>query len=315
MVNTLRIASVAAVIVAGLVLASVTGLASLKTLDAGRDEELQRILEAPSVVKKFQESQGDKAQDREDAISPLVREAEAFALYLNPPAPPVTLTARQVPSGRPGRSVPPPPPSSAKFDLLGTCYSTASQSDCLAYIGMQDGKTYRWVRIGEEIGHLTIKEIRRDSIVCWDGHSDVPMFVPERQDTSSLLEVGANSLAATDLGVPPSAADRITGSVQPLRPAFSDPVANESETPSVPVTSETERVAMNRLVDELRQSAEQSEDKKATVNKIMEEFRAARERAAAAREMKSAGDEPNASLPISPLQGRPGIRRRLGTSR
>ena len=38
-----------------------------------------------------QENQGDREQSRQEAISPLVREAEAFALFLNPPAPPVPM--------------------------------------------------------------------------------------------------------------------------------------------------------------------------------------------------------------------------------
>ncbi len=314
MVSTLRIASVVAVVVAGLFLASVTGLASLRALDAGRDEELQSILDAPRVVTKFQESQGDKAQDRQDAISPLVREAEAFALYLDPPAPPKGRT--ETPNiARTPRHLPGPQTTTAKFDLLGTCYSAASQSECFAYIQMQDGKTYRWVRTGDEIGYMTVKEIRRDSIVCWDGNGDVPMFVPQRQDTSSLLETGISAVTATRQGVPPSATDRITGSSL-MRPTLSSAsLASQAGARPPATTAPSEEATLNRLVDRLRDSAGQSEEKKAAVNRIMEEFREARQRSAEVREVPTFGNEPNSSAHVSPLQGRPSLRRRLGTVR
>lgn len=315
MVNTLRIASVAAVILAGLVLASVTGFVSLRSLDAGRDEELTRILHAPSVVDRFRESQGDKTQDRQDAISPLVKEAEAFALYLNPPAPPDAPITKPTLSKNSPRIGLQAPPTSAKFDLLGTSYSAASQSECFAYIKMQDGKTSRWVRPGDVIGRMQIKEIRRDSIICSDGNSDTPMFVPQRQDTSSLLEVGSGAVTASNLVVPPSAADRITGPSAAEPATALAPITGQAKTPLLPSTTDAERAALSRLVDQLKESAGQSEAKRAEVNKMMEEFRAIHGKATEATNVESPGNEPNASPNISPLQGRPGMRRRLGMPR
>jgi hypothetical protein len=315
MVNTLRIASVLAVIVAGVFLASVTGFISWRSLDAGKDEELSRILSAPSVVDKFRESQGDKTQDRQDAISPLVKEAEAFALFLNPPAPAPTAptpkpTIPRIPP-RPGSQV----STSAKFDLLGTSYSAASQSECFAYIKMQDGRTYRWVRTGDVIGHMQVKEIRKDSIVCSDGNIDTPMFVPQRQNPSSLLEAVTSPVAAVDSATPPSVADRITGLAAAESAASSVPVASQVKAPLLSPTTDAERAALSRLVDQLKASAGQSEEKRAAVSKIMDEFREARERAEAAGQGEHSANEPNVSPNVSPLGDRPGIRRRLGTVR
>jgi hypothetical protein len=310
MVNTLRVASLLAVIVAGLVLASVTGFVSWKSLDAGNDEELSRILSAPSVVDKFRESQGDKTQDGLDAASPLVKEADAFALYLNPPAPVVEVASRQN-SARIPRPGPVAPPSSAKFNLLGTCYSAASQSECFAYIRMQDGKTSRWVRVGDVIGRTQIKEIRRDSIICSDGNSETPMSVPQRQDTSSLIEVKPGAVAAGNPVRPPSPAERITGPSVAESVAPSAPITGQAKTPLLPPTTDTERAALGRLVDQLRETAGESEEKKAAMSRIMEEFRAVRRQAAELGNVEGSGNEPN----ISPIQGRSGLRRRLGVTR
>ena len=80
---------------------------------------------------------------------------------------------------------------------------------------MQDGKTSKWVQVGDEIGHLTIREIRSDSIVCWDGSSDVVLPVLQRTNTASLLEGGVSVTTAGTVGVRPSPNERITSGVRP----------------------------------------------------------------------------------------------------
>lgn len=313
MVNTLRIASVAAVALAALVLASVTGFVSLKSLDAGRDEGLNRILGAPSVVEKFKDSQAHTAHNRTDAISPLVEQAQAFALILNPPAPPKPVVGLQPPSPPTGSAGPrPDPPSSARFDLLGTSYSPASQDECFAYIRMQGQKTFRWVRTGDEIGYYRVKEIRPDSIVCWDGSKDVPMFVPNRRETSTLLETGSGSVTASNPAKPaspPSASERITGYSAVRPPVSSGPPERSASTLLSPMTAE-ERATLGRLVDQIKQSEADSENRAAMVKKLLSEYRAFRSGGDAAEAPDSA-NEPN----ISPIQGRPGMRRRLGLPR
>ncbi len=302
MVSTMRIASVAAVILAGVLLASVTGFASLKTLNASNDEELSRILGAPSVVEKFRENQGDKAQSRQDAISPLVMQAEAFGLYLDPPVSagePTRIARRE-------REIPQRPVTpgitTLRFDLLGTSYSPASQGECFAYIRLHDGKTTKWVRIGEMVGQMRIKEIRRDSVVCWDGSRDVTEFVPQRTDMSSSLEAGVSSVTAASSGVRPSAADRITAGT-----SFGL-LGDRPERPELSTKAEEEEANLGRLVDRINASANVA-DKEALLNRLREGLQAARERSEASSE-----GEPNGSG-VSPLQRPSAIRSRLGVSR
>jgi len=46
------------------------------------------------------------------------------------------------------------------------------------------------VGVGAEIGHVTVKEIRKGSIVYWDGKQDIEMNAEATPETSSLLETG-----------------------------------------------------------------------------------------------------------------------------
>ncbi|MBN1360168.1 MAG: hypothetical protein JW993_06230 [Sedimentisphaerales bacterium] len=296
----------AAVVLAALVLASVTGLASLKSLDAGRDEELSQILSAPGVVEKFRENQAGRAPTGQGAISALEAQAQQLAEFLSPPVVVKPPEERRGPSGR-GSLIPSPPSGgTARFDLLGTSYSPAGQQDCFAYIEMHDGKTSRWIRTGDVIGQLTVKEIRRDSIICWDGTSEVPMFVPNRPSTSSFLETGVSAVTASGPGVRPSAGDRITGSARTRRTTVSDVTAGRS---TVPVSPGIDSERYNALVEQIKRRGTNPE----TVNKLMEEFRAARAEAQQA-EAAAGAAEPNGPV-ISPLQGRPTGGRRLSIPR
>ena len=78
MIKTLRITSIVAAILAGVffVFPVVYGVRS--------DEKVDVFLKSPGVREKF-ENAADKAKTSESRVSPLVEQAEAFALYLNPP--------------------------------------------------------------------------------------------------------------------------------------------------------------------------------------------------------------------------------------
>ena len=315
MVSTLRIAGIVAVVLAGLLLASVTGFASIKTLNAQTDEELGKVLRAPSVVERFQERQGDIEQSRQEAINPLVKEAEIYSTILNPPAPPQPPRVVVRDPGRPSREVAGPVVTSAKFDLLGTCYSAAGQADCLAYIQMRDGKTSQWVRVGDVIGHMTIKEIRSDSIVCWDGNGDVPLSIPQRINQADFLEGGAGAAVSNTVEVAPSSDDRITGPsgawsspAAAFRPAprvvGGNPLAPRTIPPEAPSDGGL-AATITRLKQAAEGSPEQAAERQALVEQmtLMHETTAARRMAdeeEAARINREAAGRP----PVSPLRGR-----------
>jgi hypothetical protein len=86
MINTLRITSIIAAILAGIffVFPVVFGVRS--------DESLEKFLNSPGVIEKFNSAAGDKARQGGSRVSPLVQQAEAFGLYLNPPKPQIAKT-------------------------------------------------------------------------------------------------------------------------------------------------------------------------------------------------------------------------------
>jgi len=200
MIKTLRVTSVAAVILAGVVLASVLGFlrpASFLPLRVGpgSDKQTDNILKGPSAVERFKTQYGSKVPNSEDTTPPLIKQAELLAKIINPPEPSntgVKLPGNLSPKPKPGGIK--PPVVSSKFALLCTCCSSNPKAS-YAYIRLPDN-TSQWVGVGDQIGHVTIKEIRKESVVCWDGKSESETPIEAIPETSSLLETskGANGV-------------------------------------------------------------------------------------------------------------------------
>lgn len=138
------------------------------------DPEVEQLLNSPSAVAKATEQLVGSVGDAGKGKSPLVAAAEAFALYLDPPAPP----AAKRPSARQRAAPPPPPPvvSTPKFRLLGISYHRAKPAESRALLWAPDG-TQQWVRQGTAIGHLTVETIKGTSITYRDGRSTHEMRI------------------------------------------------------------------------------------------------------------------------------------------
>ena len=321
MVNTLRITSVVAILVAGVVLVLVIGPKSLvpkllAKFAMGSDEEVARILDAPGVVDQFVENQGSRNQDRQEATSPLVKQAEVFAGIINPPEP-VGTSLRPKPPGRtPGRTTVTPVPTSAKFNLVGTAYAASDPDGSFAYIRLADN-TYQWVRRGEEVGHLVVKEIRDRSIIySEDGHSDVEMSVEPAPETANLLEASGAATA-------PAKAEKV-----PVRPGsgrITGPPAARRWTPSratprpnTNINAE-ERDKLEELANRIKESkaagAAGSPEERAAMMKLMSDFKSSRVSDEEAEDVEDLGRELNESqkMPASPK--RTNLRRKLNIPR
>jgi hypothetical protein len=194
MVNTLRITSVAAVLLAALVLASVLGgPKSLVNLGMKSDAKLEGMLKDPNVVDRFRKSSAGKTSSGADQVPVLVKQAQDFAKILRGPELAVAKPAAQRGDKGPIRPV----ASSAKFTLVGLSYSAVRPEESFAYIRLDDN-TVQWVRKDDEIGHMTIRDIRQGSIVCWDGSRESEMAVTPPPETASLLEASAGAVAGGD---------------------------------------------------------------------------------------------------------------------
>jgi hypothetical protein len=153
----------------------------------GDDPEVETLLLSPSAREVWQ-TRAKPQNSVHDRLnnSPLIREAERLALFLNPPlAKPVAPTLRaalsmtstttaganpqQGPVARPRQST-------AKFTLHATSYYPSSPDESIALID-EPGKGLHWVRQGTQVGYIVIQEIRTGMIVLRDGKRVREMLV------------------------------------------------------------------------------------------------------------------------------------------
>lgn len=320
MVSTLRITSVAAVIIAGLLLVLVAGPKSLvpkllAKFAIGSDEEIDRILEAPSVVDMFRENQGSRSVDTKNATPPLVSQAEAFARIINPPKP-VSDTSTKNPPDRKTLRPPTPVPVSSRFALVGTSYVASDPEGSFAYIRLPD-KTHQWVRKGDEVGHQVIKEIKHGAIVYSDGHSDVEMIVEDIPETASFLEGGyvtAPPVEKDEQGKAPAqpVSGRITGRPVPR------PWGRESADPNL---DDVRRDNMDELVDRIRKAKAAGtglDHQSAEIQKLIAEYKAdksSRVSEEEAEKLDDLGRELNESEKAPARSSRVNINRKLTVPR
>ena len=124
---------------------------------------------AGNILERFKLSKLAKPVADKDQVPPLVKEARAFALYLNPPPtepPPKPVSPANQTHGLPSLSVG-PRGSSSQFKLIATCVSQSNPQLSLALIDLP-GEGFKWVRQSAMVGYLVINEIKDGSLVVQD---------------------------------------------------------------------------------------------------------------------------------------------------
>ncbi len=153
------------------------------------DPHLDEIRRYPSAVESFKTG-GSRVDDPSREHSPLIAQAEAFALLLNPPKSPekppaVSLAVSPksaLPLIRPGAP-------SVGFKLRATsCYPNqpAKSMALISEVGSAEGSE-RWVKEGSQWGHFVIEEIRRGSITYRDGDQVREMTVERGLSLPSIV--------------------------------------------------------------------------------------------------------------------------------
>lgn len=184
-----------------------------------QNAEVQAFLEQPSIVEQLKKTTNTMAQ-KVDAVSPLVTQAAAFALRIDPPPPPppppqlkkdentqTEETKIKVPP-----PPPPPPPKTVKFDLVATAKYKSQPEKSLALLNMVS-EGYKWYRQGETVGRFTIHEVKEGSIVLYqDGKKDTELFVPSPAPVKSLLK--ADQTMASITKGPSSVSEQPAGAAQ-----------------------------------------------------------------------------------------------------
>ena len=305
MIKTLRITSVVAAVLA------VVFFAFSAVFGVRGDEPVssrERFLNS-SVIEKFNKLRGQRSAKGRSQVSPLVKQAEAFASYINPPKP--EKPTKTTPSGnRPPPVVTPEPPwFSAKFTLIGTTYYASHPELSLALID-EVGKGLHWVRQSGKVGHLIIEQVKDGLVVVRDGQRTLEL-VPERAEKISLLKgKGASSGPAKGWDpratLPASIGPKATSVRQTAGPAKATASTISSRHPSSrpPQISAEESTAMEKLMSELKavregarsdktSSGYSDEEAKALMGKLLSGFRATRISAEEARRLDRLGKDLN----------------------
>jgi len=174
MINTLRITSVVAVILAGVffVFPVIFGVRS--------DQQVNDFVASPGVREKFEQAANSKDKSTENRASPLVQQAEAFALYLNPPKP-INPTSPQGPKA--GSVIRQMPSTTPQFKVFGTSYCRDNPDLSLVLID-EPGKGRHWVRQSSKVGHLIIEQVKDGLVVVKSGEKTFELPIEQIPEAS-----------------------------------------------------------------------------------------------------------------------------------
>jgi len=296
MIKTLRITSVAAVALA------VVFFAFPAVFGVRGDQQTERFLNS-SVIEKFNKLRGQRSTKGRSQVSPLVKQAEAFAGIINPPKPPKPRIT--TPGIRPTPIVTPRPtgPVSAKFTLIGTSYYASHPELSLVLID-EVGKGLHWVRQSGKVGHLIIEEVKAGLVVVRDGQRTFEL-APRRPEKRSLLK-GAASSARTGPKptLPSSIGPEATSIRQVAGPAkaASSTISRRPPSSRPPRVSAEESAAMEKLMSKLKAVREGAQSDKAgsrrseediavLMGKLLSDFQATRINAEEAKRLGDLGKE------------------------
>ena len=268
----LKILRITSLLAAGLAVVLIAGTAFSGPQS---DEKSEQFLSSPSVVERFKQAKGNKKQADKSQISPLVEQAQAFALYLNPPPKPKPPSRQKTAKKLGGKAIPtipsPKRPISVKFDLIGTCYFATRPEKSLALIN-QPGKGLWWVRQAGKVGHLVVEEVKDGLIVIRDGERTVEKPVMARP------AVRKNLLKTEGSTEPPVSLEAVT---VPVSTFVSTPAPVEPETDSgiAPPQSSEEAAFMEERIRQfqaLQESGVSEEENAAMMEKFISDYKAMR---------------------------------------
>ncbi len=139
-----------------------------------------------SIVEKFKRSESCSDKSRQMVSSPLVQQAQAFALYLNPPARPVQNPKPSIPAAKHVVKKEPevePVQMSPKFEVRGISYYPSRPEESMALV-WEPGSGCRWIKKGAKLGHFVVERIEGASVLYRDGQNTHEMaFVPGQAAT------------------------------------------------------------------------------------------------------------------------------------
>jgi hypothetical protein len=268
MVKTLRITSVIAVILAGAFFAfpAVFGVRG--------DEQAEGFLNSAGVIEKFNKLRGQRNEKARDQVSPLVKQAELFARYLNPPKPVKTKSATKVTTPGPRTTPiigPRPSKVSTKFTLIGTSYYASHPEMSLALID-EPGKGWHWVRQSGKVGHLIIEQVKDGLVVVRDGEttSELEPLRPGKKVSLLKGKTVSSGRAGPKVTLPTSIGPKTTLPVS-INPKSALPTSIGPKSASVRKTAGPAKAAVSTINSrhpQMRMGAEESNALDELMNKL-----------------------------------------------
>jgi len=289
MIKTLRITSVVAT-----VLAVIFVIFFVFPVVFGSDDHIEEFLNSPGVIEKFNKTVGNKSRGDASQKSPLVKQAGAFALYLDPPKPKTPKTATG------GTTITRGPAVTPKFKVIGTSYYKGRPELSIALID-EPGKGLHWVRQSSKVGHLLIEQIKDGLIVVKDNKGTFEITA-EQGPKTSLLE-GASAVppgrANISRRTPGAAGSR--AALPASRRTDAGITGAKSRVPPPRRTAE-ENTKMKELVEKLREiqrsfksdkagPGTSAKEKAAMMENLISQFRSSRLSAEEAKKLSSLGKE------------------------
>jgi len=232
MIRTIQTISILAILLAALLFISCLA-------DGLRDDSCTEQVGTPSAIERFQQAGGNGASDSRNQVSPLVQQAQAFALYLNPPAVAAPIIHKDQafpPPAKDDSSVKRvmevrPASSSPNFELHGISYYRSKPHESMALV-CEPGGNRRWVRQGEQLGHLVIERIDGDSIVYREGAQTHVMALAPKEALAKLARASSSVPAPKQTDKPA----RTTPAPPPVRGIRQMPLARVAAKVSVPLS-------------------------------------------------------------------------------
>ena len=283
MINTLRITSVVAAILAGVffVFPVIYGVRS--------DERVDEFLEKPSVKDKFENDADNKAKSGKSRVSPLVEQAEAFALYLNP----VKQAARKTSTkGTKTSNIASKVAVTPKFKVFATTYFAENPELSQALID-EPGRGRYWVRQSSMVGHLLVEQVKDGLVVVKSSKETFELEIEQKPETRPLNKSSSTSSLRSNQSPIKS---KSTSS------AFSRAAAGARRTTNIPQKLQRNDEKMGELVDKLKDLQENpdsgetnlgldKEERSARIAELISKFKSTRVSAEEAKKLGNMGEE------------------------
>jgi len=251
------------------------------------DERIDRFLKQPSVREKFEDVADNKAKAVNSRVSPLVEQAEAFAMYLNP----VKATVQKTSIGPKKTSISNKLSVTPKFKVFATSYCPENPELSLALID-EPGRGRHWVRQSSKVGHLFIEQVKDGLVVVKGGQETFELEIekmpetisPTRTSPISSLRRGQNPLTAKSPG-----SDRTT-------------ISRTTNIPQKPNRGSEDDEKMNQFVEKLKDlkksaasdktdSALSTEERAARIEELIAKFKSTRVSAEESKKLENMGEE------------------------